>query len=255
VGRASSVARIVLPFELWRRRLRGRLVKAYEEEYQGSEFSLEDDHSRGSFVIRGLPYVALGFDSTGNHHSFFQIRLSEYWSLVLSLGLFGDEWNFQCCKSNRRFGWFGDRSHYDTGHAVFSTYLQYEHIVGAGELTVVMASMIGVGLGFLWYNAHPASVFMGDVGSLGLGGLLGGVALMTKKELVLMLAGFLFVIEAVSVMLQVGSFKLRGKRIFKMAPLHHHFELSGWPESKVIVRFWILSILFALLALSTLKIR
>ncbi len=144
---------------------------------------------------------------------------------------------------------------YVTGHAVFSTYLQYEHIVGAGELTVVMASMIGVGLGFLWYNAHPASVFMGDVGSLGLGGLLGGVALMTKKELVLMLAGFLFVIEAVSVMLQVGSFKLRGKRIFKMAPLHHHFELSGWPESKVIVRFWILSILFALLALSTLKIR
>lgn len=144
---------------------------------------------------------------------------------------------------------------YITGHAVLSHYLQFQYVVGTGELAVVMASVMGVGLGFLWFNSHPAEIFMGDVGSLSLGGLLGAVALLTHKELVLFMAGFLFVIEAVSVMLQVGSYKSRKKRIFKMAPLHHHFELSGWPESKVIVRFWILSILFALAALTTLKIR
>jgi len=144
---------------------------------------------------------------------------------------------------------------YVTGHRVFAEYLQFQYIAGSGELTVILASVIGVGLGFLWYNSHPASVFMGDVGSLSLGGLLGAISLMTHKEIVLLIAGMLFVMEAVSVMLQVGSFKTRGKRIFKMAPLHHHFELIGWPESKVIVRFWILSILFALAALATLKIR
>jgi phospho-N-acetylmuramoyl-pentapeptide-transferase len=144
---------------------------------------------------------------------------------------------------------------YVTGHKVFAEYLQFQYIAGSGELVVILASVIGVGLGFLWYNAHPATVFMGDVGSLSLGGLLGAVSLMTHKEIVLLIAGMLFVMEAVSVMLQVGSYKTRGKRVFKMAPLHHHFELAGWPESKVIVRFWILSILFALAALTTLKIR
>lgn len=144
---------------------------------------------------------------------------------------------------------------YVTGHLVFANYLQFEHIAGAGELSVIMASVLGVGLAFLWFNAHPASIFMGDVGSLALGGLLGAVALLTHKELVLFIAGFLFVLEAISVMIQVLYFKRTKKRVFKMAPLHHHFELSGWPESKVIVRFWILSILFGLVALSTLKIR
>lgn len=144
---------------------------------------------------------------------------------------------------------------YVCGHLVFANYLNFEHLVGAGELSVVMASVLGVGLAFLWFNSHPAQIFMGDVGSLALGGLLGAVALMTHKELVLFMAGFLFVLEALSVMIQVGYYKKTKRRIFKMAPLHHHFELSGWPESKVIVRFWILSILFALVALSTLKIR
>ncbi|MBN8555330.1 MAG: phospho-N-acetylmuramoyl-pentapeptide-transferase [Deltaproteobacteria bacterium] len=145
---------------------------------------------------------------------------------------------------------------YVTGNINFSNYLQFQYFAGAGELSVIMASVIGVGLGFLWYNCHPAEIFMGDVGSLSLGGLLGAVAILTHKEFALLIAGMLFVIEALSVMLQVGSYKLRNKkRVFKMAPLHHHFELSGWPESKVIVRFWILSILFALMALSTLKIR
>lgn len=144
---------------------------------------------------------------------------------------------------------------YVTGHYTFAKYLFLDFFPGAGELTVMLSSMIGVGLGFLWFNAHPAEVFMGDVGSLALGGLLGIVALLTHKEWVLFLAGFLFVLEALSVIIQVAYFKSTKKRIFRMSPLHHHFELGGWPESKVIVRFWILSVLFALLALSTLKIR
>lgn len=144
---------------------------------------------------------------------------------------------------------------YVTGHVVFSNYLHFEHFAGAGEISVVMASVVGVGLGFLWYNSHPAEVFMGDVGSLALGGLLGAVALLTHKELVLVIAGGIFVFEALSVMIQVGYYKMTKRRVFKMAPLHHHFELSGWSESKVIVRFWIVSILFALMALTTLKIR
>lgn len=144
---------------------------------------------------------------------------------------------------------------YVTGHAVFANYLQFDLISGSGELSVIMASVIGVGLGFLWFNGHPAEIFMGDVGSLALGALLSTVALLTGKELVFLMAGFLFVIEALSVMIQVGYFKMTKKRVFKMAPIHHHFELSGWPESKVIVRFWIFSILLAFVALSALKIR
>ena len=144
---------------------------------------------------------------------------------------------------------------YVVGHLKLAQYLQISYVAGAGELSVVCGAMLGAGMGFLWYNAHPAEVFMGDVGSLSLGGLLGAVAVVTKHEILLAIAGGVFVIEAVSVILQVASFKATGKRIFKMAPIHHHFELSGWPEPKVIVRFWIISIIFALVAVSTLKLR
>ncbi len=144
---------------------------------------------------------------------------------------------------------------YMTGHAVLSEYLRISPIAGAGELTVFCGAMVGASMGFLWFNSHPAQVFMGDVGSLSLGGSLGTVAVITKHEILLGIVGGMFVIEALSVIIQVGSFKMRGKRVFKMAPLHHHFELSGWAESKIIVRFWIIGIVMALLAVSTLKLR
>lgn len=144
---------------------------------------------------------------------------------------------------------------YVAGHLKLAHYLQVPYVPGAGELTIVCGAMLGAGMGFLWYNAYPAEVFMGDVGSLSLGGLLGAVAVVTKHEILLAIAGGVFVIEAVSVILQVASYKATGKRIFNMAPIHHHFELKGWPEPKVIVRFWIIAIFFALLAVSTLKLR
>ncbi|WP_419786889.1 phospho-N-acetylmuramoyl-pentapeptide-transferase [Pseudodesulfovibrio sp.] len=145
---------------------------------------------------------------------------------------------------------------YVSGHAKMAEYLAVQNIQGIGEVTVFCGAMVGAGLGFLWFNAHPAQVFMGDVGSLSLGGALGFVAVLAKQELLLAIVGGVFVFETLSVILQVGYFKLTGgKRIFKMAPLHHHFELKGIPESKIIVRFWILSILMALMALSTLKLR
>jgi phospho-N-acetylmuramoyl-pentapeptide-transferase len=144
---------------------------------------------------------------------------------------------------------------YIAGHLKLAQYLQVPYIPGSGELCVVCGAMLGAGMGFLWYNAYPAEVFMGDVGSLSLGGLLGAVSVVTKHEILLAIAGGVFVIEAVSVILQVASFKTTGKRIFNMAPIHHHFELKGWAEPKVIVRFWIISIIFALMALSTLKLR
>ncbi len=144
---------------------------------------------------------------------------------------------------------------YIAGHLKLAQYLQVAYIPGSGELVVVCGAMLGAGLGFLWYNAYPAEVFMGDVGSLSLGGLLGAVAVVTKQEILLAIAGGVFVAEAISVILQVASFKATGKRVFNMAPIHHHFELKGWPEPKVIVRFWIISIIFALIALSTLKLR
>jgi UDP-N-acetylmuramyl pentapeptide phosphotransferase/UDP-N-acetylglucosamine-1-phosphate transferase len=145
---------------------------------------------------------------------------------------------------------------YVSGHVKFAQYLFIPYIPYAGELAIVCAILGGAGLGFLWYNSHPAEVFMGDVGALGLGGVMGAIAIMVKQEFVLLLAGAIFVAEALSVILQVGYFKLTGgKRIFKMAPLHHHFELLGWKENKVVVRFWIISVIFGLLALSTLKIR
>jgi len=144
---------------------------------------------------------------------------------------------------------------YMAGHLKLAQYLQISYVAGSGELAVVLGAMLGAGMGFLWYNSYPAEVFMGDVGSLSLGGLLGSVAVVTKHEILLAIAGGVFVIEAVSVILQVASFKATGKRIFNMAPIHHHFELKGWPEPKVIVRFWIISVILALMAVSTLKLR
>lgn len=144
---------------------------------------------------------------------------------------------------------------YITGHFGLAEYLKITFIPGTGELTVVCGAMVGACMGFLWYNSHPAQVFMGDVGSLALGGSLGTIAIITKHEILLAVVGGVFVIEALSVIFQVGSFKLRKKRIFQMAPIHHHFELSGWAESKIIVRFWIVGIVLALLAISTLKLR
>jgi phospho-N-acetylmuramoyl-pentapeptide-transferase len=144
---------------------------------------------------------------------------------------------------------------YVSGHATFATYLELPRMPQVGELTIYCGAMVGASIGFLWYNAHPAEVFMGDVGSLALGGAIGTIAVIIKQELLLPFIGGVFVIEAVSVILQVSSYKLRKKRIFKMAPLHHHFELMGWSESKIIVRFWIASLVFALFALTTLKLR
>jgi phospho-N-acetylmuramoyl-pentapeptide-transferase len=137
----------------------------------------------------------------------------------------------------------------------WATYLDIGYIPRVAELTIFCGALVGASLGFLWYNAHPAEVFMGDVGSLSLGGTLGVIAVVIKQEILLFFVGGIFVIEALSVILQVGSFKLRGKRIFRMAPIHHHFELIGWSESKVIVRFWIVALIFALFALTTLKLR
>ena len=145
---------------------------------------------------------------------------------------------------------------YVSGHVVFSDYLELDRMPLVSEVTVFCGSMVGASIGFLWYNAHPAEVFMGDVGSLALGGAIGTVAVIIKHELLLPFIGGVFLLEAASVMLQVGSYKLRGgKRIFRMAPLHHHFELLGWSESKVIARFWIMALVFALFALTTLKLR
>jgi phospho-N-acetylmuramoyl-pentapeptide-transferase len=144
---------------------------------------------------------------------------------------------------------------YVSGHAKFAEYLALQEMPAVAELTIFCGAMVGSSLGFLWYNAHPAEIFMGDVGSLALGGAIGTVAVIIKQELLLPFIGGIFVIEALSVILQVGSYKLRKRRIFKMAPIHHHFELAGWSESKIIVRFWILSLIFALFALTTLKLR
>src|SRR5690606_34478094 len=144
---------------------------------------------------------------------------------------------------------------YLVGNFVFSNYLQVHHVPGTGELAVFCAALIGAGMGFLWYNAPPAKIFMGDTGSLALGGALGAVAVSTKHELVLAILGGLFVVEALSVMIQVAYFKATGKRVFLMAPIHHHFEKMGWAESTVVIRFWIVAAMLALIGLSTLKLR
>ena len=145
---------------------------------------------------------------------------------------------------------------YVAGHIKIADYLQINYVAGSGEVAIFCGTLAGAGMGFLWFNAYPAQIFMGDVGSLSLGASLGTIAVITKQEILLMLVGGLFVIEALSVIFQVGFFKMTsGRRIFRMAPLHHHFELKGWPEPKVIVRFWIIAIALALLAMSTLKLR
>ncbi|GAB1582481.1 phospho-N-acetylmuramoyl-pentapeptide-transferase [Phyllobacterium phragmitis] len=144
---------------------------------------------------------------------------------------------------------------YLSGNAIFADYLQIHFVPGTGELSVVLGAVIGAGLGFLWFNAPPAAIFMGDTGSLALGGMLGAVAVATKHEIVLAIIGGLFVVEALSVIIQVASFKMTGKRVFLMAPIHHHFEKKGWTESQVVIRFWIVAIILALIGLSTLKLR
>jgi phospho-N-acetylmuramoyl-pentapeptide-transferase len=144
---------------------------------------------------------------------------------------------------------------YLTGNFIFATYLQLNHVPGAGELAVICGALIGAGLGFLWFNAPPAQIFMGDTGSLALGGLLGTIAVVTKHEIVLAIVGGLFVLEALSVIVQVISFKMTGKRVFRMAPIHHHFEQLGWTEPQVVIRFWIVSVVLALIGLTTLKLR
>jgi phospho-N-acetylmuramoyl-pentapeptide-transferase len=144
---------------------------------------------------------------------------------------------------------------YLSGNAVFADYLQIHHVKGSGELAVLCGALIGAGLGFLWFNAPPAAIFMGDTGSLAIGGMLGSIAVATKHEFVLAIIGGLFVLEAASVIIQVASFKLTGKRVFKMAPIHHHFEQLGWTESQVVIRFWIIAVVLALIGLSSLKLR
>jgi len=144
---------------------------------------------------------------------------------------------------------------YVAGHAVFSKYLGFPYIPGAGELAVICGAIAGAGLAFLWFNAYPAEVFMGDVGALALGAALGTIAVVVRQEIVLFIMGGVFVVETLSVMLQVASFKLTGKRIFRMAPLHHHYELKGWKENQVVVRFWIITMMLILVGLSTLKLR
>ena len=144
---------------------------------------------------------------------------------------------------------------YASGHAQFAEYLQIPRVPGAGELVIICAAIAGAGLGFLWFNTYPAMVFMGDIGALALGAVLGAIAIIVRQELVLVIMGGVFVIETLSVMIQVASFKLTGRRVFRMAPIHHHFELKGWPEPRVIVRFWIISVVLVLVGLATLKVR
>jgi len=144
---------------------------------------------------------------------------------------------------------------YLIGNAKFAQYLQIHYVAGTGELSIICAALIGAGLGFLWFNAPPAMIFMGDTGSLALGGALGAIAVATKHEIVLAIVGGLFVLETLSVIIQVASYKMTGRRVFRMAPLHHHYEQQGWQESTVVVRFWIISVVLALIGLATLKLR
>src|SRR5579884_3138606 len=198
--------------------------------------------------------------------SLFQEYHPQSGGALHSLRDLGDCRGIECGELNRRLGRTGHRADHGHGGFLYDRGLcdrpqdllripLIPHIDGAGEMAVFCGAMIGASLGFLWYNAYPASIFMGDVGSLPLGGALGTVAVISKHELLLVLVGGIFVLEALSVIFQVASFKSSGKRVFLMAPIHHHFELKGWKEPKIVVRFWILSIILALLSLSTLKLR
>jgi phospho-N-acetylmuramoyl-pentapeptide-transferase len=180
---------------------------------------------------------------------------SAEWVSFLVAGVVSGLLGYALVKLGVRYPSSGGLITYLIGNAKFAQYLQVHYVAGTGELAVICGALIGAGLGFLWFNAPPAMIFMGDTGSLALGGTLGAIAVATKHEIVLAIVGGLFVLEAVSVIVQVASFKLTGKRVFKMAPIHHHFELKGWDEPKIIVRFWLVSVLFALLALGTLKLR
>jgi len=144
---------------------------------------------------------------------------------------------------------------YMSGNTIYAEYLNVPYLAGAGEILIFCSALMGAGLGFLWFNAYPAQVFMGDIGALSLGAALGVVAVIVRQEVVLMIMGGLFVVETLSVIIQVASFKLVGRRVFKMAPIHHHFELKGWPEPRVIVRFWIISFILVIVGLATLKLR
>lgn len=205
------------------------------------------------FVTKiNVPYFKSFFLELGVWYIFFAIFIIVGWSNAVNLtdGLDGLAIG-SLVISYLTFSIFA----YLAGHAKFSSYLRIVPVPGAGELAVFLAAVVGAGLGFLWFNSYPAEIFMGDTGSLFLGGALGLVAVIIKQELILLLVGGLFLLEVISVLLQVYSFRLRGKRIFRMAPLHHHFELAGWQEPKVTVRFWIVSIVLSLIALTSLKLR
>ena len=216
------------------------LVVTFSSEYEGVHWYSSLPFFKNLMINFGwfyIPMVILAITGTSN-----AVNLTDGLD-GLAIGLVGIA----------ALAWAG--MSYVTGRVDFSQYLNIVYLEGAGELTVYSAALIGASLGFLWYNSHPASVFMGDTGALALGGALGTLAVLLKKELLLFLVGGVFVAESLSVILQVISFRWYGKRIFKMAPIHHHFELLGWPEERVVVRFWIIGILLALLSLGTFKVR
>jgi phospho-N-acetylmuramoyl-pentapeptide-transferase len=216
------------------------LVVTFSSEYEGVHWYSSLPFFKNLMINFGwfyIPMVILAITGTSN-----AVNLTDGLD-GLAIGLVGIA----------ALAWAG--MSYVTGRVDFSQYLNIVYLEGAGELTIYCAALIGASLGFLWYNSHPASVFMGDTGALALGGALGTLAVLLKKELLLFLVGGVFVVESLSVILQVISFRWYGKRIFKMAPIHHHFELLGWPEERVVVRFWIVGILLALLSLGTFKVR
>lgn len=216
------------------------LVVTFSSEYEGVHWYSSVPFFKNLMINFGVLYIPMViFVITGTSNA---VNLTDGLD-GLAIGLVGIA----------ALAWAG--MSYVTGRVDFSRYLNIIYLEGAGELTVYCASLIGASLGFLWFNSHPASVFMGDTGALALGSALGTLAVLLKKELLLLLVGGVFVAEIVSVIIQVVSFRWRGKRVFKMAPLHHHFELLGWPEERVVVRFWIMGILLALLSLGTFKVR
>ena len=208
-----------------------------------------------------------GHEATSLALPFVNENVFDFGWFFLIWGAAGDRCFRQCGQPHGRAGWTGHRAGDDrrrrrfgliaylTGSAVYSHYLLIHHVPFAGDLAVVCGALIGAGVGFLWFNAPPAQIFMGDTGSLALGGLLGTIAVAIKHEIVLAVVGGLFVMEALSVIVQVASFKLTGKRVFRMAPIHHHFEQLGWSESQIVMRFWIIAFVLSMVGLGTLKLR
>jgi phospho-N-acetylmuramoyl-pentapeptide-transferase len=233
IGRYKLIGQIILGLAVG-------LIVTFSPEYDGVHWSISVPFFKNLLLNLGIfyiPMVIIVITGTSN-----AVNLTDGLD-GLAIGLV----------AIATLAWAG--MSYITGRVDFSEYLNVLYLKGSGELTVYCAALIGAALGFLWFNSHPASVFMGDTGALAIGGAMGTLAVLLKKELLLFLVGGVFVAEVLSVMLQVGSYKLRRKRIFLMAPLHHHFELKGWSEEKVVARFWILGILLALLSLGTFKIR